>query len=99
MPNNLPSLFLRPCFVVGIPEALAIFCFAFVTPVARLMLKDSPGIALFFFAIYFSSFFLSICLLRAFIYPAVIMPDGRAIIAIPITEETMVMTLPAVDTG
>lgn len=35
----------------------------------------------------------------SFIYPAVMMPAGSATIAIPNKEETMVITLPSVDTG
>ena len=45
IPKSLANLFLRPCFVVGIPVAFAIFRFADVTPKARFQLKDRPGIS------------------------------------------------------
>jgi hypothetical protein len=53
MPSIFPSLFRLPCFVVGIPVALAILRFAEVIPNARFQLKDRPGIFRedFFFAI------------------------------------------------
>ena len=51
MPSSLPSLFLRPCLVVGIPVAFATFLFAEVIPKARFQLKDRPGMPAFFFAI------------------------------------------------
>ena len=41
----------------------------------------------------------SFILLSAFIYPAVIMPAGSATIAIPKTEEIIVIILPAIVTG
>lgn len=57
IPNSLPILFLRPCLVVGIPVALAIFLFIPVMPNARFQLKEKPGIMLFFLllAIFMSS--------------------------------------------
>ena len=39
-----PILRSRPCFVIGIPVALALFCLTFVTPTALLSEKESPGI-------------------------------------------------------
>lgn len=48
MPNSLPNLFLLPCLVVGIPVALATFCFADVIPNARFQLNERPGINDFF---------------------------------------------------
>ena len=49
-----PTFLCIPAFVVGIPVALANFCFALVTPSARLQLK--PGITDFLrlFAIIYS---------------------------------------------
>lgn len=58
IPSIFPTLFLRPCLVVGIPVALAIFLFADVTPVAFLQLNDNPGIPLFFLAIISSPFYI-----------------------------------------
>ena len=55
MPKILPTLFLRPDFVVGIPVAFAIFRLAEVMPRALLALNDTPGIP-FFFAISSTSF-------------------------------------------
>lgn len=54
MPSSLPSLFLRPCFVVGTPVAFATFLFADVIPRARFQLKDRPGMPDFFFAMRFT---------------------------------------------
>ena len=51
-PNNAPSFRCLPCFVVGMPVAFAILPFAEEIPVARFKLNDSPGIPLFFFAIF-----------------------------------------------
>lgn len=48
MPNSLPNLFLLPCLVVGMPVALATFCFADVIPNARFQLNERPGINDFF---------------------------------------------------
>lgn len=48
----LPTLFLLPDLVVGIPVALAIRRFTFVIPNARFVLNDKPGIPLFFLPIY-----------------------------------------------
>lgn len=62
MPSILPSLFLLPLFVVGMPVILAIFRFAFVIPKARFRLKDRPGIADFLLAIYSSPSVLSLAL-------------------------------------
>lgn len=57
IPKIFPALARRPLFVVGMPVALAIFLFTFVTPNAFLGLNDSPGMIDFFlFAIYFISF-------------------------------------------
>ncbi len=42
-----PSFALRPCRVVGMPVALAIFRLAFVMPKALFQLKESPGISFF----------------------------------------------------
>lgn len=53
MPRNLPSLFLRPVRLVGMPVAFAIFRFALVMPRARFQLKERPGISFFFLAIIF----------------------------------------------
>lgn len=50
-PSNLPSLFLRPERVVGIPVAFAIFRLNAVTPSARFQLNDRPGILKPFFDI------------------------------------------------
>lgn len=58
IPSIFPTLFLRPCLVVGIPVALAIFLFADVTPVAFLQLNDNPGIPLFFLAIISPPFYI-----------------------------------------
>lgn len=48
MPSILPTLFLRPLRVVGIPVAFAILRFAVVMPSARFQLKLKPGIIDFF---------------------------------------------------
>lgn len=101
MPSILPSLFLRPDFVIGIPVALEILRLAFVTPRARFQLNVTPGILNFLrFAIVFSfhnseEFSFSI----SAIYPAVMMPAGSATIAIPNNEEIMVNICPIVETG
>ena len=55
IPSSRPSFDRRPLFVVGILVAFAMERFAFVTPVARFQLKDSPGMP-FFFAISYASF-------------------------------------------
>lgn len=56
IPSILPSLFLRPDFVVGMPVAFATFRLALVTPKARFQLKDKPGILKeLFLAILFTS--------------------------------------------
>ena len=112
IPKILPSLFLRPCLVVGMPVALAIFLFAFVTPNARFQLNERPGMILFFlrFAIFTSilpmyySFsakrsVLSSASSISFIYPAVIMPAGSATTAIPKTDESIAINLPIPETG
>ena len=44
----------RPCFVIGIPVVLAIFCLTFVIPTALLSENESPGI--FVITISFSPF-------------------------------------------
>jgi len=46
-PIVLPIFLCRPDPEVGIPVALAILRFAFVTPVARFQLNESPGIPFF----------------------------------------------------
>ena len=50
IPKSRPTFAQRPCLVVGMPVALAIFLFALVIPSARFQLNDNPGIP-FFFAI------------------------------------------------
>jgi len=52
-PIVLPIFLCRPDRDVGIPVALANLRFAFVTPVARFQLNESPGIP-FFRLIFFS---------------------------------------------
>ena len=47
IPNNLPTFFWRPDFVVGIPVALATFLFVEDTPSALFQLNDNPGTKLF----------------------------------------------------
>jgi len=49
-PNNFPAFARLPLLVVGMPVAFATFFFAFVIPRALFALKESPGIADFFFA-------------------------------------------------
>lgn len=94
MPKILPSFFCLPLLVVGIHVAFAMLRLAEVTPRARFQLKDKPGIELFFFDIIQSPF-----LFNSSIIPAVIMLAGRAIIAIPKIDESIVTIFPAVETG
>ena len=52
IPNIFATLFLLPCFVVGMPVAFAFFLFALVTPNARFQLKLKSEIPLFFAIVY-----------------------------------------------
>lgn len=64
-----PILRSKPCFVIGIPVVLAIFCLIFVIPTALFIEKESPGI--FVLTISFSPFLvLSPNLLLHFLFVA-----------------------------